>query len=627
MDPRKSRFSPYETRGGPGGPSSAAPTGIGGRQGNFRNNNNINNQPPSPQRGDVFYGRGEPPRRNLGMSGNNNAGGGGGGGGPMMRAKGSRFQRTSEYDNNEYMNSTPVDRTSIGSTSSYHTAVTSRRAGGSRWEPRRDNNWDDDRVSLNNEEQGRSSEKLPAHIEQRVAREKPCRTLFVRNIQYDLKAHEIREMYEKFGEVKEVFNLIESRGMVFVTFYDIRSAEKAKDATQGMFLANRRIDVHYSLPKEEEENAKCDRTKNQGTLLFTLKNTDSWLQDDQLYDYFGQFGEVKIIRTPHFRHHGTEALERRNRQRFVEFYDSRGCVDAYDSCHGKEYKGGRWDVSFFWDHTNRERNEAFAAKKERPADMRIKDRRDERRRGRGGDFGRSRRQFDDERRGSYDDHGRGVRFERRSMSPRDEGRRYNPETPTYASNEDRQRYENAHKAQQLLTMFAQNQDEPDGESSQGVPVAQPYTPVQHQQPSPYQPIHGMAQAPPQPVANDQTAQLQQVLGFLTQVAAQQQQQQQQYQAPPPQPQPVPVAPPAVSQPLAGAPSDQPQQPQQQPITDPAAALSQLAQILQSQQQQQTVAAQQQPLQQQVPPSQQQQPQGSYPPVSSASWNRPDQQPQ
>ena len=37
--------------------------------------------------------------------------------------------------------------------------------------------------------------------------------------------------------------------------------------------------------------------------------------------------------------------------------------------------------------------------------MRIKDRRDERRRGRGGDFGRSRRNFDDERRGSYDDYG------------------------------------------------------------------------------------------------------------------------------------------------------------------------------------------------------------------------------
>lgn len=32
---------------------------------------------------------------------------------------------------------------------------------------------------------------------------------------------------------------------------------------QGVILRDRQIDVHYSLPKEEEEKAKCDRTKNQ----------------------------------------------------------------------------------------------------------------------------------------------------------------------------------------------------------------------------------------------------------------------------------------------------------------------------------------------------------------------------
>jgi hypothetical protein len=32
---------------------------------------------------------------------------------------------------------------------------------------------------------------------------------------------------------------------------------------QGVFLSDRKIDVHYSLPKEEEEKARCDRTKNQ----------------------------------------------------------------------------------------------------------------------------------------------------------------------------------------------------------------------------------------------------------------------------------------------------------------------------------------------------------------------------
>lgn len=43
----------------------------------------------------------------------------------------------------------------------------------------------------------------------------------------------------------------------------MRAAEDAKEAMQGIFLSERKIDVHYSLPKEEEEKARCDRTKNQ----------------------------------------------------------------------------------------------------------------------------------------------------------------------------------------------------------------------------------------------------------------------------------------------------------------------------------------------------------------------------
>lgn len=83
------------------------------------------------------------------------------------------------------------------------------------------------------------SNRLPAHIESRVAREKPCRTLFVRNVQvnyltckwqgmkavlltnncqYTIPENEVRTMFEKFGEVKDVFNLIENRGMIFITF-------------------------------------------------------------------------------------------------------------------------------------------------------------------------------------------------------------------------------------------------------------------------------------------------------------------------------------------------------------------------------------------------------------------------
>jgi hypothetical protein len=45
--------------------------------------------------------------------------------------------------------------------------------------------------------------------------------------------------------------------------YDIRAAEQAKLAMQNTELNGRNIDVHYSLPKEEERKAKCDRDKNQ----------------------------------------------------------------------------------------------------------------------------------------------------------------------------------------------------------------------------------------------------------------------------------------------------------------------------------------------------------------------------
>lgn len=114
----------------------------------------------------------------------------------------------------------------------------------------------------------------------------------------------------------------------------------------------------------------------QGTLLYTLKNTSAELDDYELNAYFSQYGEVKAIRVPHFKKTAANIpshFERyffhvsffftveitkmlniffpfRNQQRLVEFYDSRACVDAYDATVDNEYKGGKWDVAFFWDH-------------------------------------------------------------------------------------------------------------------------------------------------------------------------------------------------------------------------------------------------------------------------------------
>ncbi|RUS31711.1 hypothetical protein BC938DRAFT_477245 [Jimgerdemannia flammicorona] len=176
----------------------------------------------------------------------------------------------------------------------------------------------------------------------------------------------MRREFGKFGEIKNLFDLVDKRGMVFLTYYDIRAAEKAKQEMQGSDLAGRKIDVHFSLPKEEEENQKCDRDKNQGTLFITLRDGKDPLDNDELMKYFSQFGDVKIIREYKGLANALNPNPNAASQRFVEFYDSRACVDAYDATMGLEWHGGTFDVKFAWDQSLKDRHEAFNAKRERP---------------------------------------------------------------------------------------------------------------------------------------------------------------------------------------------------------------------------------------------------------------------
>ncbi|OBZ81556.1 hypothetical protein A0J61_10395 [Choanephora cucurbitarum] len=175
---------------------------------------------------------------------------------------------------------------------------------------------------------------------------------------------------------------------------------------------------------------------------------------------------------------------------------------------------------------------------------------------------------------------------------------------------DNQRLEQAQKAQQILSMLAQQQQQPPTapamQATQPIPsLTSPFQPTNLQSPAAKQsPLPGSAPptAPaasmhqpqqfisPVPPTNDQTSQVQQLLGLLSQAAQQQQQQQQQHQPQlqlpqqqPPQPQMTPQAQPAPQQ---ASPSVIPQGVAPIPGMDAATALSQLAAMLQRQQQNQ-----------------------------------------
>lgn len=101
----------------------------------------------------------------------------------------------------------------------------------------------------------------------------------------------------------------------------------------------RRLDVHYSLPRESDMTKRCDRDKDQGTLFILLKKAQGELNDDEVRATFAQFGEIKSLRR----------YKDQGNCRFLEYYDCRACKAAHDGMIGVTWNGGSWDMKFAWD--------------------------------------------------------------------------------------------------------------------------------------------------------------------------------------------------------------------------------------------------------------------------------------
>ncbi|GJJ75091.1 hypothetical protein EMPS_07449 [Entomortierella parvispora] len=180
-----------------------------------------------------------------------------------------------------------------------------------------------------------------ALIEERIKRERPNRTLFIRNLGYNADLEDVRALYAPFGEIKSLYSLIENRGLAFITYFDIRAAEYAKRETHGMELDGRELDVHYSLPRDGQYSKDCTKDNNNGTIFAFLKCPRSTILTDQdVEDFFSVYGEIKLIKkNPHTP----------GPCRFVEFFDSRACVRAVSEGKDQRLLGGVLDCKFAWD--------------------------------------------------------------------------------------------------------------------------------------------------------------------------------------------------------------------------------------------------------------------------------------
>ncbi|ESK96238.1 rna recognition motif domain containing protein [Moniliophthora roreri MCA 2997] len=176
-------------------------------------------------------------------------------------------------------------------------------------------------------------------IEERIQRERPCRTLFIRNIKYETNSQDVRRLFEEHGDIKTFFDLISTRGMVFVTYFDLRAAERARERLQGSEISGRPIDVHYSLPRDDKDGEK--NTQLQGCLQVTLRNSMSgqMIDENEVRRKFQQFGDVKSI----------QPVGDRIDSRYVEYYDTRACDEAFDRLRHQSLQDGVMEVAFAWD--------------------------------------------------------------------------------------------------------------------------------------------------------------------------------------------------------------------------------------------------------------------------------------
>ncbi|XP_042440508.1 protein MEI2-like 4 isoform X3 [Zingiber officinale] len=153
--------------------------------------------------------------------------------------------------------------------------------------------------------------------------EHPSRTLFVRNINNSVLDGELRALFEQYVDMHTLYTACKHRGFVTISYFDIRAAQDAIRALQNKPLNHQKLDIHFSIPKDNPS----EKDINQGTLV--VFNLDSSVTNDDLHKKFGIYGQIKEIHEIPHKHH----------QKLIEFYDVRAAEAALHALNRSDIAG------------------------------------------------------------------------------------------------------------------------------------------------------------------------------------------------------------------------------------------------------------------------------------------------
>lgn len=171
------------------------------------------------------------------------------------------------------------------------------------------------------------------------------RTLLITNIKTQEDMVLLKQRCADIGDVRETYSLPDNSLCLFVIFYDLRHAIKAKSELDKATIGSSIVNVYFTASKYEipKEGDLCDDERNQGTLLMVSRNLDAPLTNEEITELFSPFGDIKEIR------------EYRTFQKFIEFWDTRNTVKAYTEFGEKKFKTGSLMLRYLWDTTKKMR--------------------------------------------------------------------------------------------------------------------------------------------------------------------------------------------------------------------------------------------------------------------------------
>ena len=150
---------------------------------------------------------------------------------------------------------------------------------------------------------------------------KPIHTAFFSNIPFNIPIDTFNQFVRQFGEIANMYSLIDKKGFAFVTYYDIRNAEKAVEQGDEKVLNGRVIRTNYanksSFP-HRDPRATC------ACILLRCDKLPSNIQLNDVFNAMKEFGEIQ------------QAIPGDQPGQFiVKYYDIRNAQTAYHNTHQK----------------------------------------------------------------------------------------------------------------------------------------------------------------------------------------------------------------------------------------------------------------------------------------------------